>query len=135
MQSKNKELSLSLKKILTNKTFLLTIFMIFVLVVPTFAQSTDTIEQLDNWGTKLINIFKSTWVKALLLVSLILIAIEVAMGMQQGASLKDMIGKFSGWIIGTIVLATASGICTFFLGDLNFEIGFVETVKNQFCIA
>ncbi len=134
MQSKNKELSLSLKKILTNKTFLLTIFMIFVLVVPTFADS-DTIEQLDNWGTKLINIFKSTWVKALLLVSLILIAIEVAMGMQQGASLKDMIGKFSGWIIGTIVLATASGICTFFLGDLNFEIGFVETVKNQFCIA
>lgn len=134
MQSKNKELSLSLKKILTNKTFLLTIFMIFVLVVPTFADS-DTIEQLDTWGTKLINIFKSTWVKALLLVSLILIAIEVAMGMQQGASLKDMIGKFSGWIIGTIVLATASGICTFFLGDLNFEIGFVETVKNQFCIA
>lgn len=134
MQSKNKELSLSLKKILTNKTFLLTIFMIFVLVVPTFADG-DTIEQLDNWGTKLINIFKSTWVKALLLVSLILIAIEVAMGMQQGASLKDMIGKFSGWIIGTIVLATASGICTFFLGDLNFEIGFVETVKNQFCIA
>ena len=92
----------------------------FVAVSNTFAASSDTITTLDSWGNKILSIFSSGWVKALACVALIVEAIGMIVSGQQGGG-GAIIKKFAPWIIGTIILLCASGITSYFMGDLEFE--------------
>ena len=48
---------------------------------------------------------------------------------QQGGG-GQMIKKFAPWIIGTIILLSASSICSYFLGDLAFEISMAPAINT-----
>ena len=63
----------------------------------------------------------------LLLVALIIEAIGVVVAGQQGGG-GQILKKFAPWIIGTLILLCSSGICSYFLGDLNFEISMTEKI-------
>lgn len=115
-----------IKGFMTDRKFLITVFMLFMIIAPTFASGGgDTIEQLDTWGDKILSLLQSTWVKVLLLVALIIEAIGVVVAGQQGGG-GQILKKFAPWIIGTLILLCSSGICSYFLGDLNFEISMAE---------
>lgn len=118
-----------IKGFVTDRKFLITVFMLFMIAAPTFAANGggDTIEQLDTWGDKILSLLQSTWVKVLLLVALIIEAIGVVVAGQQGGG-GQILKKFAPWIIGTLILLCSSGICSYFLGDLNFEISMAEKV-------
>ena len=121
---------MSLKKTFTSKKFW-TIAVVFALcVVPSFAASSgDSIVELDNWADKILELFQSSWIKAILLVALIVEAIGMVLAGQQGGG-DQMIKKFAPWIIGTIILLSASSICSYFLGDLSFEVALAPVVQE-----
>lgn len=91
-------------------------------VVPTFAASSgESISELDSWAEKILELFQSPWVKAILLVALIVEAIGLVLAGQQGGG-GQMLKKFAPWVIGTLILLSASSICSYFLKDLSFEV-------------
>lgn len=120
----------SLKKTCASKKFW-TIAAVFAFcVIPTFAASSgDSIVELDNWADKILELFQSSWVKAILLVALIVEAIGMVLAGQQGGG-GQMIKKFAPWIIGTIILLSASSICSYFLGDLSFEVSLAPQIEQ-----
>ncbi len=109
----------SVKKTVFSKEFILFMLLAFVMVSNTFAAD-DTITMLDDWGNKVLSVFSSGWVKALACVALIIEAIGMIVAGQQGGG-GAIIKKFGPWIIGTIILLTASGITSYFLDGLQFE--------------
>ncbi len=110
----------SAKNIVFSKTFVMFTLLSCVMIFNTFA-ATDTIDALDSWGTKILDLFSSSWVKVICLVALIVEAIGMVVAGQQGGG-GAIIKKFAPWIIGTIILLSASSICSYFLGDLKFEL-------------
>lgn len=121
----------SLKKTVTSKKFMAGAFIFALCVIPTFAagSSGDSIVELDNWADKILELFQSSWVKAILLVALIVEAIGMVLTGQQGEG-GQMIKKFAPWIIGTIILLSASSICSYFLGDLSFEVSMALQIEQ-----
>ena len=114
----------SLRKTFASKKFWAIAVVFAICIVPTFAAgSGDSIVELDNWANKILELFQSSWIKAILLVALIVEAIGMVLAGQQGGG-GQMIKKFAPWIIGTIILLSASSICSYFLGDLSFEVAF-----------
>ena len=98
--------------------------------LPTFAAGGgDSIVELDNWADKILELFQSSWVKAVLLVALIVEAIGMVVAGQQGGG-GQMLKKFAPWIIGTIVLLSASSICSYFLKDLSFEVAMLPQIQQ-----
>lgn len=88
---------------------------------PTFAWDyggASGITTLDSWGDKIIQIFTSSWVKAILVIALIIEAVCLVMAGQQGGG-SQMLKRFGPWIIGTIILLSASGICDFFFSNAS----------------
>lgn len=124
---KTEKAVLKIKSFVTDRKFLMAVFMLFMIIAPTFAAGGDTIEQLDTWGDKILSLLQSTWVKVLLLVALIIEAIGVVVAGQQGGG-GQILKKFAPWIIGTLILLCSSGICSYFLGDLSFEISMAEKI-------
>lgn len=121
----------SVKKTVLSKEFILFTLLAFVMVSNTFAAD-DTITMLDDWGNKVLSVFSSGWVKALACVALIIEAIGMIVAGQQGGG-GAIIKKFGPWIIGTIILLTASGITSYFLDGLAFEsFSFVPGVFEAF---
>lgn len=122
MKSTNKmaETKLASKSADVSKKVIVFCVLFFAVITPIFCQS-NQITQLDSWATKVLELFQSTWVKAILLIALIVEAIGVVVAGQQGGG-GQMLKKFAPWIIGTIVLLSASGICTYFLQDLSFSL-------------
>lgn len=116
----------SFKSVVCSKSFIMFSLLAFVMVSQTFAAS-DTIDALDDWGNKILELFSSNWVKVICLVALIVEAIGMVVAGQQGGG-GQIIKKFAPWIIGTIILLSASSICSYFLGDLSFE---VSSIQNQ----
>jgi len=121
----------SLKKTCTSKKFL-TVAAVFALcIVPTFAAGGgDSIVELDNWASKILELFQSSWVKAILLVALIVEAIGMVMAGQQGGG-GQVLKRFLPWILGTIILLSASSICSYFLGDLSFEVSLAPQIEQS----
>ena len=117
-----------LKRTVTSKQFIICMVMLCA-CVPTFAASNDSIVELDNWADKILELFQSSWVKAILLVALIVEAIGMVLAGQQGGG-GQMIKKFAPWIIGTIILLSASSICSYFLGDLSFEVSMAPQIEQ-----
>ena len=122
MKSTNKmtETKLASKTAADSKKVIVFCVLFFAVITPIFCQS-NQITQLDSWATKVLELFQSTWVKAILLIALIVEAIGVVVAGQQGGG-GQMLKKFAPWNIGTIVLLSASGICTYFLQDLSFSL-------------
>lgn len=121
----------SMKKTVTSKKFLAGAAIFALCVIPTFAASSgDSIVELDNWADKILELFQSSWVKAILLVALIVEAIGMVLAGQQGGG-GQMIKKFGPWIIGTIILLSASSICAYFLEDLSFEVAKIPLIFNM----
>lgn len=118
---KNKSFTNSIKGFVCSKTFIMFAIVSCIAISSTFAASSDnTITTLDSWGNKILSIFSSGWVKALACVALIVEAIGMIVSGQQGGG-GAIIKKFAPWIIGTIILLCASGITSYFMGDLEFE--------------
>ena len=125
----------SMKKTVTSKKFLAGAAIFALCVIPTFAASSgDSIVELDNWADKILELFQSSWVKAILLVALIVEAIGMVLAGQQGGG-GQMIKKFGPWIIGTIILLSASSICSYFLGDLKFEVTMAPQIQTVIDVA
>ena len=105
-------LSKTVKSALTSKHFIACALIFAACIVPTFAAgSGESIAELDTWADKILELFQSSWVKAILLVALIVEAIGMVLAGQQGGG-GQMIKKFAPWIIGTIILLSASSICS-----------------------
>lgn len=118
--TENKSFLKSFKGFVTSKSFIMFVLFSCVLISSTFAGSNDTIENLDTWGNNILSIFSSGWVKALCCVALIIEAIGMIVAGQQGGG-GAIIKKFGPWIIGTVILLSASGITSYFLNDLSFD--------------
>lgn len=117
--TENKSFLKSFKGFVTSKSFIMFVLFSCVLISSTFAAN-DTIENLDTWGNNILSIFSSGWVKALCCVALIIEAIGMIVAGQQGGG-GAIIKKFGPWIIGTVILLSASGITSYFLNDLSFD--------------
>ena len=109
----------SVKGFVCSKSFIMFTLFSCVIVSNTFAVD-STISTLDEWGDNILAIFSSGWVKALACVALIIEAIGMIVAGQQGGG-GAIIKKFAPWIIGTVILLTASGITGYFLKDLNYD--------------
>ena len=117
--TENKSFLKSFKGFVTSKSFIMFALFSCVFISSTFAAN-DTIENLDTWGNNILSIFSSGWVKALCCVALIIEAIGMIVAGQQGGG-GAIIKKFGPWIIGTVILLSASGITSYFLEDLSFD--------------
>lgn len=118
-------------KLLKNKAFVMLCLISAVFVVPTFAGD-DTIGKLDEWSAKVLDIFASKWLKAVCLIALVLEALGVVVGGQQGGG-GQLIKKFAPWMIGTVIMLCASSICSYFLTDIEFTTSYVQpsqTIEN-----
>ena len=109
----------SVKGFVCSKSFIMFTLFSCVIVSNIFAVD-STISTLDEWGDNILAIFSSGWVKALACVALIIEAIGMIVAGQQGGG-GAIIKKFAPWIIGTVILLTASGITGYFLKDLNYD--------------
>ena len=118
--TKGKSFLKSVKSFVCSKSFLMFALFSCVIVSNTFAAADSTISTLDTWGDNILAIFSSGWVKALACVALIIEAIGMIVAGQQGGG-GAIIKKFAPWIIGTVILLTASGITGYFLKDLNYD--------------
>lgn len=103
------------------KQFLLCIFLVLIAVTPMFADDASGIGALDSWGKKLLSIFSSGWVKAILLMALIGEAIGIVFMGQNGGG-GAAVKKMLPWIIGTIILLSATSIGEFFFTGMKFEV-------------
>lgn len=99
---------------------MLIVLVMVIAVVPMFAASDGGIDKLDTYGQKLLSLFTSTWVKALLCVALVVEAIAMVMAGQNGGG-GSIVKRFAPWILGTIILLSATGICNYFLDGLQFD--------------
>ena len=84
-----------------------------------FAQSSESIAVLDTSGQKIIDLVTAKWVKALLVVALIIEFGVIAFGNAQGEG--GMIKKVLPWILGTAGILGATSIVNFFFGNISQE--------------
>lgn len=105
----------------TRKT-VLCVLLILLCCSSLFAQSSSTPELVDNWSNKLINFIGSGWVKAVALLALVVEAIGIVVGGQQGGG-GAVFKKLAPWIVGTILLLMASSICNYMYEGVSFSLG------------
>ena len=83
-------------------------------VVPTFAASSgESISELDSWAEKILELFQSPWVKAILLVALIVEAIGLVLAGYTVMAL--IIRPFSGYLVDSFPRKTVLIVCNFFI--------------------
>lgn len=101
------------------KTFLV---FLCLAIFATFAVTAQTagLDQIEGFSDKILELFQSSWIKVICLIALIIEAIGVVVAGQQGGG-GQIIKKFAPWIIGTLILLSASGITTYFLEGLEFK--------------
>lgn len=79
----------------------------------------DGIAVLDNAGQSILDLVGAKWVKALLVVALIVEFGVIAFGNAQGEG--GMVKKVLPWIIGTAGILGATSIVNFFFGSVTQE--------------
>lgn len=86
-----------------------------ILVNQVFAQQgPGEIASLDKWARVIVGMFTSTWLKAVCIIALIAIALGmVTVGRQEPGMFK----KFVPWLVGVIILLSATQIVNFFFAD------------------
>ena len=83
-----------------------------------FAQA-ESIAVLDSAGQKILDLVGSTWVKALLVIALIIEFGVIAFGNAQGEG--GIIKKVLPWILGTAGILGATSIVNFFFSGITQE--------------
>ena len=86
-------------------------------VIPTFAQDNTGI---DGAVEKVTSFLSSGLITAVCLIALVVEGIGVVLMGKQGADVQQIISKFAPWVVGTVVILSANGICNYFLTDLSF---------------
>lgn len=81
--------------------------------------ATDGIAVLDTAGDKILSLVTAKWVKALLVVALIIEFGVIAFGNSQGEG--GIIKKVLPWIIGTAGILGATSIVNFFFSGIAQE--------------
>lgn len=84
---------------------------------PIFAQDATGI---DGAVEKVTSFLSSGLIMAVCLIALVVEGIGVVVMGKQGADIQAIIGKFAPWVVGTVVILSANGICNYFLTDLSF---------------
>ena len=77
--------------------------------------------QVGNWTNKLTGFMGSGWVKGIALIALVVEAIGIVVGGQQGGG-AQVFKKLSPWIIGTIILLMASSVCSYMYDGLSVSV-------------
>ena len=85
---------------------------------PIFAQDATGI---DGSVEKVTSFLSSGLITAVCLIALVVEGIGVVVMEKQGADIQAIIGKFAPWVVGTVVILSANGICNYFLTDLSFS--------------
>ena len=101
------------------KCFLFSI-LLFCVITPIFASSSSS-TGIDSAVEKVTSFLSNGVITALCLVALVIEAAGVVVMGKQGADIQTIIGKFAPWVVGTVVLLSANGICNYFLSDLSFS--------------
>ena len=89
------------------------------MVTPIFAQSTGA-TGIDTAVEKVTTFLSSGAITAVCLIALVVEAVGVVVMGKQGADVQAIISRFAPWVVGTVVLLSANGICNYFLTDLSF---------------
>ena len=111
------------------KKIVLVLCMVFLVCVSAFAQGKGgAIGKLDTWGEKIVSLFTSTWLKAICIVALISICIGMIVA---GRNEPGLIKKFIPWLIGTIVLLSASDIVKYFFNEAGSDAFNISFLTNQ----
>lgn len=105
------------KEIAWKKLFMFALAFVCV-ITPVFAQDATGI---DSAVSKVTTFLSSGTITAVCLVALVVEAIGVVVMGKQGADIQSIIAKFAPWVVGTVVLLSANGICNYFLSDLSFS--------------
>lgn len=79
----------------------------------------DGIAVLDDAGNKILGLIGSVWVKALLVVALIIEFGVIAFGNAQGEG--DMVKRVLPWVLGTAGILGATSIVNFFFSGITQE--------------
>lgn len=111
------ELTLISEKESSRKKFFMFALLFVCALTPIFAQEATGI---DSAVSKVTTFLSSGTITAICLIALVVEAIGVVMMGKQGADIQAIISKFSPWVVGTVVLLSANGICNYFLSDLSF---------------
>lgn len=86
---------------------------------PIFAAGDST--GIETAVSKVTTFLSSGAITAICLIALVVEAIGVVVMGKQGADIQSIISKFAPWVVGTVVLLSANGICNYFLDDLSFS--------------
>lgn len=105
------------EKEISRKKFFMFALLFVCALTPIFAQEATGI---DSAVSKVTTFLSSGTITAVCLIALVVEAIGVVVMGKQGADIQSIISKFSPWVVGTVVLLSANGICNYFLSDLSF---------------
>lgn len=112
---KSNVVSLTEKQFNWKKIFMFAL-LFAIAVAPIFAEGTA----IDGAVSKVTGFLSSGLVTAICLIALVVEGIGVVVMGKQGADVQQIIGKFAPWVVGTVVLLSANGICNYFLSDISF---------------
>jgi hypothetical protein len=93
------------------KKTLMTVFQLLAAAALVFAQNSG-IPELDEWGSKVLGLITSDWVKAICALAFVIEAGGMIYAARQGEG--GTVKKFLPWMIGTIGLLSAVSITDFF---------------------
>lgn len=102
------------------KKALMCMLIMCCVVIPTFAQNNGTGTGIDTAVEKVTSFLSSGLITAVCLIALVVEGIGVVLMGKQGADVQQIISKFAPWVVGTVVILSANGICNYFLTDLSF---------------
>ncbi len=109
------------KQITTKRIIVVLLMLMCCSVVFADAPDNTTLtNQVTGWTNKLTGFMGSGWVKAIALIALVVEAIGIVVGGQQGGG-AQVFKKLSPWIIGTIILLMASSVCSYLYTDFKIE--------------
>lgn len=92
-------------------------------VASAFSQTggTDALSStMTSWTSKITGFLGSSWIKAVALIALVIEAVGIVVGGQQGGG-GAVFKKFAPWIVGTVILLMASAICNYMYEGLSFS--------------
>ena len=113
LSAKEKNKSVVWKKVLAFSLLLSCV------MLPIFAAGNGT--GIEEAVEKVTSFLSSGVITAVCLITLVVEAIGVVVMGKQGADIQAIISKFAPWVVGTVVLLSANGICSYFLTGLDFS--------------
>ena len=104
----------------TNFVWKKTLILMLVFVCASFPIFAQDATGIDSAVEKVTSFLSSGLITAVCLIALVVEGIGVVVMGKQGADIQAIISKFAPWVVGTVVILSANGICNYFLTDLSF---------------